>query len=66
MTTRMKRAIAVAAGLGLLGAAGLLAGANETHTNQPGVAIKRSMPNGETDVIKAMGNTKWADIELKA
>ena len=22
--------------------------------------IKRSMPNGKTDVIKAMGNTKWA------
>ena len=27
--------------------------------------IKRSMPNGKTDVIKAMGNTKWGDIELK-
>ena len=27
--------------------------------------IKRSMPNGQTDVIKAMGNTKWGDIELK-
>ena len=27
--------------------------------------IKRSMPNGRTDVIKAMGNTKWSDIELK-
>ena len=27
--------------------------------------IKRSMPNGRTDVIKAMGNTKWGDIELK-
>ena len=26
---------------------------------------KRSLPNGRTDVIKAMGNTKWADIELK-
>ena len=21
--------------------------------------IRRSMPNGKTDVIKAMGNTKW-------
>jgi hypothetical protein len=21
--------------------------------------IRRSMPNGRTDVIKAMGNTKW-------
>lgn len=26
---------------------------------------KRSLPNGRTDVIKAMGNTKWSDIELK-
>jgi hypothetical protein len=24
--------------------------------------IRRSMPNGRTDVIKAMGNTKWRDI----
>ena len=23
------------------------------------------MPNGKTDVIKAMGDTKWGDIELK-
>jgi hypothetical protein len=27
--------------------------------------ITRSLPNGKTDVIKAMGNTKWGDIELK-
>ena len=27
--------------------------------------IKRSLPNGRTDLIKAMGNTKWGDIELK-
>ena len=27
--------------------------------------IKRSLPNGRTDVIKAMGNTKWDDVELK-
>src|SRR5215204_428256 len=26
--------------------------------------IKRSLPNGRTDVIKAMGNLKWSDIEL--
>ena len=26
---------------------------------------KRSLPNGRTDVIKVMGNTKWSDIELK-
>jgi hypothetical protein len=28
--------------------------------------IKRSLPNGRTDVIKVMGNTKWDDLELKA
>ena len=27
--------------------------------------IKRSTANGKTDVIKAMGNLKWSDIELK-
>jgi len=27
--------------------------------------IKRSIPNGGTDVIKAIGNTKWDDVELK-
>lgn len=26
---------------------------------------KRSLPDGRTDVIKAMGDTKWSDIELK-
>ena len=26
--------------------------------------IVRSMPNGRTDVIKAMGNTKWSDVEI--
>jgi hypothetical protein len=26
--------------------------------------IRRSSPNGRTDVIKAMGNTKWGDTEL--
>jgi hypothetical protein len=25
----------------------------------------RTLPNGRTDVIKAMGNTKWGDIELQ-
>jgi len=68
MTTRMKLActvLAAVAGLGLTGATGLVAGANETHTNPPEMAIKRSMPNGKTDVIKVMGNTKWGDIELK-
>jgi hypothetical protein len=28
-------------------------------------AIKRSTPNGKTDVIKAMGNSKWGDIPQK-
>jgi phage tail-like protein len=27
--------------------------------------IRRSLPNGRTDIIKAAGNTKWGDIELK-
>jgi hypothetical protein len=27
--------------------------------------IARSMPNGRTDVIKAMGNTKWVDVEIR-
>jgi hypothetical protein len=27
--------------------------------------IARSMPNGRTDVIKAMGNTKWDDVEIR-
>ena len=26
--------------------------------------ISRSMPNGKTDVIKAMGNLRWSDVEL--
>ena len=29
-----------------------------------GGEIRRSLPNGRTDVIKAMGNTKWADEPL--
>jgi hypothetical protein len=28
--------------------------------------IARSMPNGRTDVIKAMGNLKWSDVELSS
>jgi hypothetical protein len=28
-------------------------------------SVRRSVPNGRTDIIKAMGNTKWGDIELK-
>jgi len=28
--------------------------------------IARSMPNGRIDVIKAMGNTKWGDVELQS
>lgn len=27
--------------------------------------ISRSLPNGKTDVIKVMGNTKWGDIAPK-
>lgn len=68
MRTKVVGAVAAAltvAGVGLVGPSfgGEVAGSNETPT--PVVhAIKRSMPNGKTDVIKAMGNTKWGDIEL--
>ena len=34
---------------------------SESETSE----IKRSMPNGKTDIIKVMGNLKWGDIELK-
>jgi hypothetical protein len=27
--------------------------------------IRRSLPNGRTDVIKAMGNAKWSNIKLE-
>ena len=27
--------------------------------------LRRSVPNGRTDIIKVMGNTKWGDIELR-
>ena len=64
MTTRRNLAYAAAAvlavaGLGLVATAGISGASTERS------AIKRSMPNGKTDVIKAMGNTKWSDIELK-
>ena len=29
------------------------------------ICVGRSAPNGKTDIIKVMGNTKWGDIELK-
>jgi hypothetical protein len=28
-------------------------------------SLRRSTPNGRTDIIKAMGSTKWGDIELQ-
>jgi hypothetical protein len=28
-------------------------------------SVTRTLPNGRTDIIKAMGNAKWGDIELK-
>jgi len=28
-------------------------------------SVERSLPNGKTDVITVMGNTKWDDTELK-
>jgi hypothetical protein len=27
--------------------------------------IRRSLPNGRTDVIKVMGNAKWSNIKLE-
>jgi hypothetical protein len=27
--------------------------------------MSRSLPNGKTDLIKVMGNTKWSDVPLK-
>jgi hypothetical protein len=27
--------------------------------------IRRSLPNGRTDVIKVMGNTRWSNIKLE-
>jgi hypothetical protein len=28
-------------------------------------SVRRSLPNGRTDIIKAMGNTRWGDIDLR-
>jgi hypothetical protein len=69
MTNRIKLAgialvVVALAGLGSVGASRLIPGANETHTSQPTMAIKRTIPPGKPDVIKAMGNTSWADVEL--
>jgi hypothetical protein len=59
-------ALVAVAGLGMPAVATTLAaGSNPTPTSPPTMAIKRSMPNGRTDVIKAMGNTKWGKLELK-
>jgi hypothetical protein len=41
-------------------------GADVTGAASPTTtSIKRSLPNGKTDVIKVMGNTRWDDTELK-
>ena len=45
--------------------AGTFEEATALASHSQAAQIKRSMPNGRTDVIKAMGNTKWGDIELK-
>jgi len=37
----------------------------DTELNAVTGGIARSMPNGRTDVIKAMGNTKWGDVEIR-
>jgi hypothetical protein len=40
-------------------------GADVTGVASATTSVKRSQPNGKTDVIKVMGNVKWGDIELK-
>jgi hypothetical protein len=59
---------AAALAIGGAEAAGFFKEATEFDDEGNGTEIaslRRSMPNGRTDVIKAMGNTKWGDIELK-
>jgi hypothetical protein len=38
----------------------------DSELNAVSGGIARSMPNGRTDVIKAMGNLKWGDVELSS
>ena len=64
MTRRTKRIATASVLLAVAGLASLgLARLDPSATNPS--AVKRSLPNGRTDVIKAMGNAKWSDIELK-
>ena len=63
MTKRTKLAAAVTtvaavAALALPAASTLAAVAAHSHGSAPELAVKRSQPNGKTDVIKAMGNTQ--------
>jgi hypothetical protein len=37
----------------------------ELAADELGVICGRSAPNCKTDIIKAMENTKWGDVELK-
>jgi hypothetical protein len=49
-------------------AAGFFKEASDIQYGTEGAAsasLRRSLPNGRTDIIKAMGNTRWGDIELK-
>jgi phage tail-like protein len=46
-------------------AAGLFKEATGFDSESEVAEIKRSTPDGRTEVIKAPGNTKWGDIELK-
>jgi phage tail-like protein len=46
-------------------AAGLFKEATGFDSESEVAEVKRSLPNGRTDIIKAAGNTKWGDIELK-
>jgi hypothetical protein len=57
-------ALVAVAGLALPLAAAAEAGAGQAHTSPATQAIKRSMPNGRTDVIKAMGHLKEGKLDL--
>jgi hypothetical protein len=62
-------AVAAAAAVGTLpsGAVGDVASqlAATAHGAQSQHQIRRPLPNGRTDVIKAMGNAKWSNIKLE-
>ena len=62
---RLRHAASVQLSIGGAESAGFLKEATGFDSESEVTEIKRSLTNGRTDVIKAMGNTKWGDIELK-